>query len=69
MRPQVYKQMLGIMIKRGGLYAVMDIPQFYEMVEELFSPEEAEMNNLLTRKPVSAAETAPNLKFRLSTPF
>jgi Pyruvate/2-oxoacid:ferredoxin oxidoreductase delta subunit len=58
MKPQVYEQMLGVMIKRGGSYAGMDIPQFYELVEELFSPEEAQMNNLLTRKPVLAADMA-----------
>jgi Pyruvate/2-oxoacid:ferredoxin oxidoreductase delta subunit len=58
MKPQVYKQALEVMMKRGGSYAGMDIPQFYELVVELFSPEEAEINNLMTRKPVLAADMA-----------
>jgi len=34
----------------------MDIAEFYALVEELFSPEEAEVNNALPRSPVTAAE-------------
>ena len=48
--------MLEVMLKRGGPYAGMDIPEFYALVEELFSPEEAEVNNALSRSPVTAAE-------------
>ncbi len=58
MESQVYKDMLDVMIKRGGPYAGMDIPAFYEMVQELFLPEEAELNNALSRNPVTAAEIA-----------
>ena len=56
MKSQAYKQMLEVMLKRGGPYAGMDIPEFYALVEELFSPEEAEVNNALSRNPVTAAE-------------
>jgi len=55
---QVYKDMLVVMTKRGGSYAGMDIPEFYKLVEELFTPEEAELNNALPRNPVTAAEIA-----------
>ena len=53
---QVYKDMLDVMTKRGGSYAGMDIPEFYALVQELFTPEEAELNNVLPRNPVTAAE-------------
>ncbi|HEX9911419.1 MAG TPA: 4Fe-4S binding protein [Desulfatiglandales bacterium] len=56
MESQVYKDMLDAMIKRGGPYAGMDIPEFYALVQELFAPEEAELNNALPRNPVTAAE-------------
>lgn len=58
MTTQAYKQMLEVMIKRGGPYAGMDISEFYQMVEELFSPVEAEINNALSRKPATAADIA-----------
>jgi Pyruvate/2-oxoacid:ferredoxin oxidoreductase delta subunit len=58
MKSQVYQQMLEVMIKRGGPYAGMNIPEFYELIEELFSPEEAEVNNALSRKPVTASDLA-----------
>ena len=47
MKKEVYKQLLEVMKKRGGRFAGMDIPEFYEMVEELFTPEEAEVNNAM----------------------
>ena len=56
MESQVYKDMLDVMTKRGGPYAGMDIPEFYALVQELFTPEEAELNNALPRNPVTAAE-------------
>jgi len=58
---QVYKEMLDVMKSRRGAYAGMDIPEFYEMVEELFTPEEAEVNNMLTTKPTTAAEVAKEM--------
>jgi hypothetical protein len=58
MESQVYKDMLDVMTKRGGPYAGMDIPEFYALVQELFTHEEAELNNALPRNPVTAAEIA-----------
>jgi 2-oxoacid:acceptor oxidoreductase delta subunit (pyruvate/2-ketoisovalerate family) len=54
----VYKELLEVMRNRGGPYAGLDIPEFYALVEELFAPEEAEMNNVLPRKPAAAEEIA-----------
>ena len=38
----VYKKLCEQLAKRGGRYPGMDIPEFYELVEALFTPEEAE---------------------------
>jgi Pyruvate/2-oxoacid:ferredoxin oxidoreductase delta subunit len=58
MTTQGYRDMLDVMVKRGGPYSGTDIPEFYSLVEELFTPEEAEVNNALTRKPATAADIA-----------
>jgi len=58
MPSQVYKDMLAVMTKRGGPYTGLDIPEVYTLVQELFTPEEAELNNALARNPVTAAEIA-----------
>lgn len=54
----VYRQLLEIMKKRGGGYSGMDIPEFYTLVEELFTPEEAEVNNAMPRGPFTAKDLA-----------
>lgn len=58
MTETVYKELLTIMQKRGGSYAGMDIPEFFAMAEELFTPEQAAMNNAMPRKPATAKEIA-----------
>ena len=58
MSKEVYKQMLEVMKKRRGSYAGMDIPEFYAMVEELFTEEEAEVNNAMPGEPATAEEIA-----------
>ena len=58
MTQDVYREMMGVMKKRGGPYAGMDIPEFYALVEELFTPEEAALNNLLPKGPVTAEALA-----------
>lgn len=59
MPAQVYRDMLEIMVKRGGAYSGADIPEFYSLMEALFTPEEAEVNNAMPpRKPFTAAELA-----------
>ena len=58
MSQEVYKQLLEVMKKRGGGYAGADIPEFFAMVEEMFTPEEAAVNNAMPRGPVSAENMA-----------
>lgn len=58
MSDTVYRDLLGVMQKRGGGYAGMDVPEFFAMVEELFTPEQAELNNVMTGKRATAEEIA-----------
>jgi len=56
MTEEVYKQLCETMARRGGRYPAMDIPEFYEMAKELFTPEEAAVCNAIPRgfNPASA---------------
>ncbi|MEW6187463.1 MAG: 4Fe-4S binding protein [Thermodesulfobacteriota bacterium] len=58
MSQEVYKHLLQVMQKRGGGYAGMDIPEFYALVEELFTPLEAEVNNTMPKGPFTAKDLA-----------
>ncbi|UCD82359.1 MAG: 4Fe-4S binding protein [Desulfobacterales bacterium] len=58
MTQEVYKQMLEVMKERRGPYVGVDIPEFYMLVEALFTPREAAVNNVMSRKPSTAAEIA-----------
>lgn len=58
MEHDVYRRALPVMQERGGPYAGLDIPEFFSLVEELFDPEEAEVNNVLSRKPSPVREIA-----------
>ena len=49
------------MKNRRGPYTGVEVPEFYPMVEELFTPQEAEVNNVMPRKPVTAAEIAAEM--------
>jgi Pyruvate/2-oxoacid:ferredoxin oxidoreductase delta subunit len=40
---EVYRRLCKAMEKRGGEYPGMEIPEFYDLVKELFTPEEAEV--------------------------
>lgn len=57
----VYRQLLEVMKKRGGRYAGLDIPEFFALVEELFTPQEAEINNAMPRGPFTAKDMAATL--------
>ena len=54
----VYKELLEVMKSRKGAYAGADIPEFYAMVEEMFTPEEARVNNAMPKGPFTAAKMA-----------
>lgn len=57
----VYKELLEVMKKRGGDFSGMDIPEFYAMVEEMFTPEEARVNNAMPRGPFTAGDLAEKM--------
>ena len=61
MKPDVYKQLFEVMKNRRGPYTGIDIPEFYPLVQELFTPEEAEVNNVIPRKPSTAKDIADEL--------
>ncbi len=61
MAEEVYKQLFITLEKRGGRYPAKDIPEFYEMAEELFSPEEAAVTNAMPKGPFTPAMIAGNL--------
>ncbi|MBW1983553.1 MAG: 4Fe-4S binding protein [Deltaproteobacteria bacterium] len=61
MSQEIYKQLLEVMKKRGGGYAGLDIPEFYEMAEEMFTPQEAEVNNAMPRGPFAAKTIAEEM--------
>ncbi|MBT3310912.1 MAG: 4Fe-4S binding protein [Desulfobacterales bacterium] len=44
---EIFKQLSETMANRGGPYPGMDIPEFYPMVEEMFTPEEAALSNAM----------------------
>ena len=49
MGEEVYRQLCETMAKRGGRYPGVEIPEFYELVHELFTSEEAEVSNAIPR--------------------
>jgi Pyruvate/2-oxoacid:ferredoxin oxidoreductase delta subunit len=58
---QVYKDMVGVMARRGMVFGGRDIPEFYKVVELLFTPEEAAINNAMPPKPFTAVDLAEKL--------
>lgn len=58
MSKQVYKELLEVMKNRGGEYVGADIPEFFAMVEEMFTPQEAEVNNAMPKGPFTAKDMA-----------
>ena len=62
MKPPVYQELLTVMQSRKGPYAGLDIPEFYDLVEVLFTPEEAAVNNILAKQPETLEQIAGRLK-------
>ena len=54
----VYKELLEVMKSRKGAYSGADIPEFYAMVEEMFTPDEARVNNAMPKGPFTAVKMA-----------
>jgi len=49
MPKEVYRKLCETMAKRGGRYPGLDIPEFYNLVQELFTPEEAQVSSAMPR--------------------
>ena len=43
MTTEIYQKLCQTLAKRRGRYPGVDIPEFYSLMEELFTPEEAEV--------------------------
>lgn len=59
---QVYKELCEAMAQRGGPYPGMDIPEFYALAQELFSPEEAWVCARMPRRPSTLEQIASETK-------
>jgi Pyruvate/2-oxoacid:ferredoxin oxidoreductase delta subunit len=53
-----YRQLCETMSQRGGRYPGMDIPEFYALAEELFTPEQAAVAVSMPRRPSTAGSIA-----------
>jgi ferredoxin len=49
MSDPVYQRLCETIARRGGMYPGIDIPEFFDLVETLFTPEEAEVSNAMPR--------------------
>jgi Pyruvate/2-oxoacid:ferredoxin oxidoreductase delta subunit len=58
---EIYRQLCAAMSKRGTIYPAMDIPEFYDIAKELFTPEEAAVACSLHSKPSTAAMVAKEM--------
>lgn len=58
MSQEVYRRALEVMIKRGGPYRGKDIPEFFTMMRELFTPDQMAINNIMSKKPETAGAIA-----------
>lgn len=61
MGDEVYKRLCEEMARRGGRYPGKDIPEFYALVEELFTPDEAAIAASMTSKIITAETIAGKL--------
>lgn len=49
MAEKAYQKLCEVLAKRGGRYPGKDVPEFYALVEELFTPEEAAVYNAIPK--------------------
>jgi len=61
MEEQVYQELCQKLAKQGGRPIAMDIPEFYNIIKELFSPEEAAVFNAIPKDYHPASTIAANL--------
>jgi Pyruvate/2-oxoacid:ferredoxin oxidoreductase delta subunit len=62
MAEKLYHQLCETMKNRGGMFPGMDIPEFYELAETLFSPEEAVISIGLPRGLHPAVDIAKGME-------
>jgi Pyruvate/2-oxoacid:ferredoxin oxidoreductase delta subunit len=62
MADQSYTRLMEKFAKKGGRYPGMDIPEFYELARELFTPEEASVAASMPKGFFTAEQLAETLK-------
>jgi len=58
MHQEVYRKLIGALAVRGGAAPALECPELYALLEELFTPEEAELACLMPAAAVSAGDLA-----------
>jgi Pyruvate/2-oxoacid:ferredoxin oxidoreductase delta subunit len=58
---EIYERLMDKFAKKGGRYPGMDIPEFYELASELFTPEEALVATAMPKGFSTAEQLAPTL--------
>jgi Pyruvate/2-oxoacid:ferredoxin oxidoreductase delta subunit len=61
MADEIYRDLMEKFAQRGGRYPGMDVPEFYELAEELFTPEEASVAAVMPKGFSTAEQLAPTL--------
>jgi len=61
MRKKVYMDLMEVMKKRGGDFPGENLPEFFKMVEELFTPQEATVNNAMPDGPFTAEDLSKRM--------
>jgi hypothetical protein len=58
MPTDAYKKLCETLRRRDSRHGARDIPEFYALAEELFAPEEAEVQSALPRAPATTEMVA-----------
>ena len=61
MEEQAYQELCQKLAKLGGRHSAMDIPEFYNLIKELFAPEEATVFNAIPEEYHPTNTIAANL--------
>jgi Pyruvate/2-oxoacid:ferredoxin oxidoreductase delta subunit len=61
MTDEIYKGLMNRFTKQGGRYPGMDIPEFYPLVTELFTPEEASLATAMPKGAFTCEQLAQQL--------
>ena len=61
MSDDVYKRLCEEMARRGGRYPGKDIPEFYSLVEELFTKDEAAIAALMNSRMITPGTIATTM--------